>query len=426
MKSMTKTATGIGLLVVALAWAGFEWLGPTDDTGVDRQAGFGPVAGGQAVSGMNPGAPNGQQWQQPPPTQSVQPMQAMQPQRPAVAPPLDTRSMQAAQILDLGISNPPTVAIQLQIPAGWSPVGGITWNDQTPCGGNQVQVNWIALAPDSLTAVEVLTGFTWQVAGTEQQFNPCPVAPLRSAREFLEAMARNLRPDAQLVGYQDVAPKPPTANEPPPAPGAQVRKEGGRLHIAYSDNGIAMEEILSTTVTFSSMQGSVMGGAGMVDALRAPAGRLDVGLLNRIGASAQTNPQWLAAVNERVRQSVERHHAGVTAKIDDWHNREMATINARGMAERHAIRMRTNQEVANIYSSIAANTSATNDGIHRRSLEAIGEYNTFNGTNGTTVQNSIHNGQRVFQDTNNPNNTFSTNQPYFNPPGGYVELERRR
>ena len=48
------------------------------------------------------------------------------------------------------------------------------------------------------------------------------------------------------------------------------------------------------------------------------------------------------------------------------------------------------------------------------------------GVGGTAVQSSIHGGARVFQDTNNPNNAYSTDQPYAQPPGGYVELERRR
>ena len=101
----------------------------------------------------------------------------------------------------------------------------------------------------------------------------------------------------------------------------------------------------------------------------------------------------------------------------------MAIINARGAADRAAIRMRSNQEVAGIYGAIAANTSATNDAIHRRTLEGVGEYNSYAGTDGSTVQSSIHGGARVFQDNANPNAAYSTNDPYHDPAGA-TELER--
>lgn len=347
-----------------------------------------------------------------------------QQQLPPMPPPLDTQRLQAAQIIDQNGFKQPMVAVDLQIPAGWSTVGGITWNDGTPCVSNQLQVNWTAFGPDSLTAVGKLPGFGWQVAGTAQQFNPCPSAPMRSAREFLEATAMKLRPGAQVKNYQDVTAE--ALRSLPKPPGPQVRWDAGRLLIAYADNGIAMEEVLTAAVSFTNTQGSIMGGTGVIDTHRAPAGRLDPALVQRIGATVRTNPQWQKAMAARMQASVSRYHAGVNASINDWHNREMAMINARGAADRHAIRMRTNQEVAGIYGAIAANTSATNDRMHQRTLEGIGEYNRYKGVDGTTVRNSIHNGPRVFQDTSNPNNAYSTDQPYATPPSGHVELERQR
>ena len=61
--------------------------------------------------------------------------------------------------------------------------------------------------------------------------------------------------------------------------------------------------------------------------------------------------------------------------------------------------------------------------MHRRSLEATGEYNSYAGQNGGPVRSSIHGGERVLQ---NPNGSaFSTIDPYFNTPGSQ-ELQRVR
>ena len=100
----------------------------------------------------------------------------------------------------------------------------------------------------------------------------------------------------------------------------------------------------------------------------------------------------------------------------------MARINAEGAADRAAIRAAANRDVAKIHSDINANTQATNDRIHRRTMEGIGEYNTYQ-DGGQQVRSSIHGGQRVLR---TPNGTYmSTNDPYFNPAGSR-ELQRVR
>ncbi len=399
MKNATVTGMPVSVSVLVLAVAAVL-------AGCDRPAG--ESAGAQEASAQEGGRP---------PADARQGL-------PPMPPPLDTRRLQAAQIIDHNGFNQPVVAADLQIPAGWSAVGGITWNDGTPCVSNQLQMNWTVLGPDSLTAVGKLPGFSWQVAGTAQQFNPCPAAPMRSAREFLEATVQKLRPGAQVRSYQDVTAEALRSLKSPPGP--QVRLDAGRLLITYVDNGVAMEEMLTAAVSFTNTQGSIMGGTGVIDTHRAPAGRLDPELPQRIGATMRLNPQWQQAMAARMQASVSRYHAGISSSINDWHNREMAMINARGAADRHAIRMRANQEVAGIYSAIAANTSATNDRMHQRTLEGVGEYDRYKGVDGAPVRNSIHNGPRVFQDTNNPNNAYSTDQPYATPPSGHVELERMR
>ena len=342
----------------------------------------------------------------------------------AMPPPLDTSRMQPAQIIDQNGFGQPMVAADVQIPAGWQAVGGVSWNDNTNCVANQLQLGWSAMAPDSLTAVEILPGFNWQVAGTEIQMNPCPAAPWRSTREFLEATVQRTRPGARVLEYQplpDVERQMAQAGQG--SPQAQVRHDAGRLLIAYARDGVEMRELLSAAVTFSAMQGNVVGGTATIHSLRAPEGRLDPALGQRVAGSMRPNPQWMQAMQQRSMANLQRHSSAQRNSINDWHNRQMAIINARGAADRAAIRMRSNQEVAGIYGAIAANTSASNDASHRRTLEGIGEYNTYAGTDGGTVQSSIHGGDRVFQGNADPNVAYSTNDPYHAPTDA-TELQR--
>ncbi len=336
---------------------------------------------------------------------------------------LDTRPQEPAQIMDAGGFDQPVVAATLQLPKGWKSYGGVVWNDRTNCAANQMQWGWTALAPDSITAIEKISGFSWQVTGTENQFNPCPSAPIRTAKAFLESTATRLRPNAQVLEYVDL---PDVARQMAQKSQGQVRWEAGRLTIAYkTQDGIPMHELLTAAVSFTSLQGSLMGGAGIVDTQRAPAGRLDPQLNKRIGDTIRLNPQWQQAAQQRMQASMNAHHQRQRNSINDWHSRQMAAINARGEADRAALRMRTNREVADIYAGIAANTSATNDRMHGRAVDATREVNTYRGVDGQPVQSSIHGGNRVFQDTNNPNNVYSTNDPYHNPSGA-VELQRSR
>src|SRR5690606_34501995 len=105
-----------------------------------------------------------------------------------VPPPLlDTSRLVATEIVDQAGFGRPVAAWRLQAPAGWQTTGGVTWNDGANCHSNMVQTGWSAIAPDSVSIIEVMPGFAWQVAGSEIRTDPCPVASHRTAREFLEA-----------------------------------------------------------------------------------------------------------------------------------------------------------------------------------------------------------------------------------------------
>ena len=345
----------------------------------------------------------------------------------AMPPPLDTSRMQPAQIINQNGFGQPMVAADVQVPAGWQTVGGVSWNDNTNCVANQLQLGWSAMAPDSLTAVEILPGFNWQVSGTENQMNPCPAAPWRSTREFLEATVQRTRPGARVLGYERLADvEQRMAQSAQANPQAQLRHDAGRLLIGYAKDGVAMQELLIAAITFSSMQGNVVAGTATISSLRAPEGRLDRDLGKRIGDSMRANPQWMQAMQQRSMASLQRYDNAQRSSINDWHHRQMAIINARGAADRAAIRMRGNQEVAGIYSAIAANSSATSDRMHKTTMSGVQQVDNYAGVDGSTVQASIHGGDRVFQDTANPGNAYATDAPYAEAPAGYVELQREQ
>ena len=266
------------------------------------------------------------------------------------------------------------------------------------------------------------------------QMNPCPAAPYRSTREFLEATVQRTRPGARVLDYQDQpeiaqqmveAARKAQANGQPALQG-QVRNDAGRLLIGYTKDGVEMREVLSALVSFTELQGNVVGGTATINSIRAPNNRLDMELGKRIGDSMRSDPHWFEAMKQRSMASLQRSSSAQSNSIRDWHNREMSIINARGAADRAAISMRGNQEVAGIYSAIAANTSATSDRMHKQTMSGVQGVNNYVGVDGGTVQASIHGGNQVFQDTSNPGNAYSTDAPYPNPPSGYVELEREQ
>lgn len=417
------TIACVSATLLALSLAACDQL--SDDGEGEASPSYGLAAGEEVVAelGSMPESTRAAPAQAAPtPVQERRPAQSGKVNHPAAM--ASAKRLQAVQIMDQSGFAQPVVAADAQIPQGWKLVGGIQWDPGTPCGNNQLRINWGAVAPDGTTAIGALPGFNWQVAGAVQQFNPCPVVAARSAREFLEATARHLRQGAQIQGYEDQTAGAMRQLKQPLTAGKQL--DAGQLLIAYTENGVQMQELLRAAVHFSTVQNSTMGQVYMVYGHRARAGQLDAGLFSTVVASVKGNPEWQQAAMARIGKAIKQYHDGINADINAWNAREMARINARGAADRAAIRAQTNREVAAINSQTAANTAATNDRIHRRTLEGIGEYNTYNGVGGSTVQSSIHGGARVFQDANNPNRAYGTDQPYAQPSGGYVELERRR
>ncbi|NUZ08104.1 hypothetical protein [Piscinibacter koreensis] len=332
-------------------------------------------------------------------------------------------SLQAATVGDPTGFDQPVPAATLQIPADWRTQGGVVWNHATSCSTNKVRFEWRSRSRDDLEGFELMPGYGWQLRGAAIQTNPCPVQPFRSAQEFLTAVVQARRAGARILQYRD-RPDVVARREQQPHTGQGRRRfDAGQVLVAYESGGVEFREVIGTSVLFTQLGNSVMGGVDVVYALRAPAGRLDFDLADQLERSFRFNPEWLRAMNGAVANAERRFSGAQRQAIDSWHAREMARINAEGAADRAAIRAAASRDVAAIRSATAANTAATNDNIHRRTLEGIGEYNTYRTPDGGTARSSIHGGNRVLQGAGGA--VFSTDDPYFNPAGSR-ELQRVR
>jgi len=331
--------------------------------------------------------------------------------------------MQTVTVEDLNGFGRPIPAATVQIPAGWRAQGGIRWDRSTDCVANQMRFNWLATAADGRSAYEIMPGLSWQLAGTETEFNACPAVSLNSARAFLERVVQQRHPGARMIQFRD---RPDLAQQltagPQANPNARARVEGGQVLIGYRDGNIEMREVLTATVSFSEFQGNVVGGTATVSALRAPEGKLDFALSDQINGSMKADRQWVPMMMQATRQALEQISQKQQNAIAIWHNGRMGDINRRGAADRAALSLQSNREVAQIYSNVWKNGQATDERILRRSLEAVGEYDTYaDPANNSNVRNSIHNGPRVFSHGNDAYS--STDDPYAQPSDA-TELER--
>lgn len=331
-------------------------------------------------------------------------------------------SMQTAQIVDVGGFEQPMTAATVEIPADWRAQGGVSWNHETNCVNNKVRIEWRARSRDDLHGFEIMSGYTWQVQGTQIRMNPCPAQPFRSAREFLEAVAQQRRAGARVLQYRDRPDVVAERGTQGQHPKVRNRTEAGQVLIAYQSGGVEFREVLGTSVDFTELQGNIMGGVRMVFAHRAPNGQLDFDLGERLVRSFRHDRRWAEMTIASLSSSERRFSSAQSQAIAQWHAREMARINAEGAADRAAIRAAASRDIARINAQTNAGTQATNDRIQRRTLEGIGEYNTYQ-DGGTAVRSSIHGGDRVLR--SGSGTYFSTSDPYFNPAGSR-ELQRVR
>ena len=314
--------------------------------------------------------------------------------------------------------NGPMTAATVEIPADWSTRGGVFWDTSSDCVSNHLRIRWMASAPQDREALETLPGYSWQVQGTEIVMNPCPVLAIRSSREYLSALAQRI-PGATVHDYRDRPDLLPKTSEA--LPGGRAWSEAGELRLSYQVNGNTVRETLTATLNFSEYQGNVVVTVPTASAHRAVNRQPNLELAARIRKSVETNPQWLAGIGEYGKRTAAAIAQRQSDQIATWHARRMAEINARGAMERSQIRAQTNREIAQIYSNTWANSQATDDRMHRRNLEAIGEYNTYADPSGGGIVRESTSYDRVLRTESG--DYISTNDPYLNPAGS-EELRR--
>lgn len=286
-------------------------------------------------------------------------------------------------IVDTGFGAPVN-AFFAEIPADWQSRGGVVWNRSTPCLANQMRVEWGASAPDGRRGVEILPGFSWQVAGWQVALNPCPVAPIESAQGYLQGLVASLYPGATVVDYRDrpdvVAESEATAS--PPMQGIRSLKQAGEIAIRYPISDRIVHETLAAMVTFTEasvpgMRPSRMGLVSGVYVVRAVEGEDMAETGERIRKSLKADPAWAEQIGAYGRETAARMGAEQRAQIDQWHARRMAEISAKGAADRAAIRAQTTREIGEINAAGWKSRQDSLDRMHRDRVDTIREVNRY-------------------------------------------------
>lgn len=335
--------------------------------------------------------------------------------RPANAP------LQTVPVPDTTGFDRPMTALSLDVPAGWRTDGGVRWERNVECVGNMYGIAWSATSPDGRHAFSILPKLTWQVASAGiVEMNPCPAAPIESARAYLENVARNARPGSRVLSYRDrpdlVAAR--AKAMPPPQPNMRGRYEAGELLIGYPLQGVEMRETLLTAVFFSELRDPMMGvsltgSAEETIALRAPDGELDFALLERIRSTARADQAWgqqVLAAGQRLVQEVNLRQQNA---IRTWHQARMSEISLNGILERGRIRMDTIREVSAIHNAGVASRDAAGERMHAANIDRIQEVQPWRDpTSGQQVDLSIHYKHAWQLDDGRQ---FLTDDPNFNP-----------
>ncbi len=306
-------------------------------------------------------------------------------------------SMQSATILDATGFGQPMPAMHIEIPKGWSMQGGVEWNRSVECIGNTYAFNWTASSADGMHGIGLFPGLTWQVEsapGGTVALNPCPAAPMRSAREYLEFLARQSRPGARMLDFrarpelaEAMRTSQPTQNPGP----AQVRFDSGELLIGYDLQGIPMRESLVATITISELQGTIVAWSDIPMSLRAPDGLLDFTILEHVRRSSQLDKRWGEQLIAWSRQAVEMLNQRQVRSIQEWHSRRMSEINLAGMTARHQLRMDTINEIGRINNQIVASNDASTSRQHEAFKDYIQEVQPWRDpTSGQQIDLSIH------------------------------------
>lgn len=270
---------------------------------------------------------------------------------------------QRVAIIDPNGFEQPMPSMWVELPAGWQTQGGVLWDQGAPCGATP-SLRWQAHSPDGQQwlSVNPAEAWTWDNLGFPPSAGSCPRQPITSVRQYLESWIQRHRPGVRILDYR---PRPDLVRHPPPPDGAGTRwrKEGGEFLIAYAVQGGEVRESVAAVVQFSEMSlpgpmpGEVntflTGFAAGATTLRAPAGRLELGLLDRFTASAQVDPQWQARM--------------------DRHNQGIARQNMDGLRRRGQIAADSRREISDMQMQAWRERQEAMDRSHQRTMDVVTE-----------------------------------------------------
>lgn len=231
----------------------------------------------------------------------------------------------------------PVEVFRLLIPSDWRSEGKVFWDpQQTRCPSNIIQIRFQAVAPDGVTAFEVLPSYGWQWTDDPQgqqilrqgaaNGTGCDANPVVGAADFVRGMVvPRMRRGAQAVGAEPL-PKTAQAEEANSAASLQPMVQAGylrgykadvaRVRLAYKVGQQDAEEWLNATVfmkasptasTADLMNGNLNYSASnfIVSAyniygVRAPRGQLEASapLFASIVGSVRINPRYQYAVSK--------------------------------------------------------------------------------------------------------------------------------
>ena len=322
---------------------------------------------------------------------------------PAPAAPADghTYRLKLAKAVDAqGFERPMTSASML-VPVDWQTEGGTTWNIKDRC--NTIRTVLRASGPDG-RAYEIFPSYNWtwaddprplqQIAAQQNQMGgprPCDVAPAMNARDYIQRNLRQIRPNAQLVGFE---PAPllmeslaETARQTEASArqynlNQRVKYDAIKARIKYELQGKPVEEWISAATVITgtlgpsyNVQTGQMGQAytyncvAYMGAQRAPQGQLDASakFFEMIGSTYRIDPQWQAKVigNAQAMQQIE----------------------LKGVRDRSAIVAKSAEDTRNIQRQIYENKNRVDDAISTQRSQTMRGVETYrNPGTGDTVE----------------------------------------
>lgn len=315
--------------------------------------------------------------------------------------------LQNFKVIDRNGFAQPVPALDIDLPRDWQRQGRVDWDKSSLCTWNGPRMNLSAASPDGLHGITVLPTMGWQVSSLPiDRFDPCPAAPMRSVRDYLQYIAGNLRPGARVIAFRE---RPELSK-----PHTNFPVFAGELLIGYTLQGHEMRESLLSWVSHTRMApGGILVNAGITLAVRSPDGLLDFGFVERVRGSLRINDDWYRryrAWGDGRRQEAQRL---ANTALQNWHNQRMREINLAGMTAIHRINMDAIAEIGRINTRIFNDRVASSDRLHALTIDSIREVQPWRDPeSGKQVQLSMHY-RHAWQLADG--RQFLTNDPDFQP-----------